>query len=315
MSKSKKEERLFGEERFVTTIYGDVMECIEYKRALDCTFQFIDEYGYTVKCQWSQAERKKNPSKAPFEKTLCGVACVGRLSNGEIPKQSSDVEIRALYRRYMNMLNRCYNNDGTVKVRDNGVIVTVHEDWLNFSTYVEDMRQKENYKEWQESGYSNEFDFDKDIECFLGFDTTKIVVRQYSNETVRIVRKADNLDFRKVTTPFYKYKSIQVCIPTTHDVKDIKVREISDEERRILLEPLERILGTQEVRIERRRKRELDRLVHEKIDEIKTELEQHTDNEIIHSLEKELERYEQMLITGEYDVKGFRYTLRKELLE
>ena len=93
------------------------------------------------------------------------------------------------------------------------------------------------------------------------------------------------------------------------------MREISDEERRILLEPLERILGTQEVRTERRRKVGLDRLVNEKIDEIKTELEQHTDNKIIHSLEKELERYEQMLITGEYDVKGFRYTLRKELLE
>lgn len=207
MSKSKRPERLFGEERFVTTVYGDVMECIKYKDALHCTFQFIDEYGYTVDCQWSQAEKKKNPCKAPFEKTLCGVACVGKLSNGEIPKPSSNVEIRVLYRRYMNMLNRCYNSDGTVIVRDNGTIVTVHEDWLNFSTFVEDMRKKENYKEWQESGYSSEYEFDKDINCFLGHDTTKIVVRQYSNETVRIVKKKVNLVFRRVTSPFYGYKT------------------------------------------------------------------------------------------------------------
>lgn len=262
MPKSKKEERLLGEERYVTTDYGDTMECIEYGNALDCTFQFIDEYGYTVKCQWSQAKRKKNPSKAPFEKTLCGVACVGKLSNGEIPKPSSNVEIRALYRRYMNMLNRCYNNDGTVKVRDNGTIVTVHEDWLNFSTFVEDMRQKENYKEWQESGYSSEFDFDKDIECFLGYDTTKIIVRQYSNETVRIVKKKVNLAFRRVTSPFYGYKTKTgvmkestsvVFYPTGTDLDNVNESDI-DTGRQLCEEVLSRF-GTFEERQEKRKQK------------------------------------------------------------
>lgn len=313
---SLKSERLG---KIITTIHGDTCRCISYENALDCTIQFIDEYGYILEhIQWEQIKQKKNPSKAPFEKTIRGVACVGRLSNGEIPKPSSDVELAILYSRYANMLSRCYDSSGNVLERKDGTRIVVREDWLNFSTYVEDMRQHPNYKEWFES--DGRIEFDKDIKCFLGEDVTKIAIREYSKDTISLVPKKVNLCFKRVTAPFYRYKTTSVILyPTGTDLEQVAKNEV---DLLGVTSVLDGALGTKEVRTEKQRKRILDRLVHEKMNEISIRLQQYLVNQqenesMINSLEQELERHENMIATGEYhlDDMDIHYTLQQDLLE
>ena len=315
---SLKAERLWS---VIKTEHGDYCRCIGYENALDCTIQFLDEYGYILEhVQWEQIKQKKNPSKSPYEKTICGIACVGRLSNGEIPKPSSNVELAKLYSRYSNMLSRCYNSDGTILERKDGTIVVVNSRWHNFSTFVEDIRQHPQYDGWI-SSENGQIEFDKDIKCFLGDDVTKIVIREYSFETCSLVTKKVNLCFKRVTAPFYKYKTTSVILyPTGTDLE--KVGKPSEVDLEVVLSTLDSILGTKEVRTEKQRKRILDKLVHEKMNEISIRLQQYLVNQqenesMINSLEQELERHENMIATGEYhlDDMDIHYTLQQDLLE
>lgn len=315
---SLKKERLWS---VIQTDSGDYCRCIGYENALDCTIQFLDEYGYILEnVQWEQIKQKKNPSKAPFEKTIRGVACVGRLSNGEIPKPSCDVELAKLYSRYTNMLERCYNSDGTVKVRNDGTIVVVNEKWHNFSSYVEQVKKHPQYEGWIKSD-NGQIEFDKDIKCFLCDDVSKIVVREYSFETCSLVTKKVNLCFRRVTSPFYKYKTTGITLyPTGTDLE--KVEKSSEVDLVAITSVLDSSsLGVKEVRTEKQRKRLLDGLVQKKMNEITVRLQQYLINQqenesIINALQDDLERHEKMIETGEYhlDDMNIHYTLQQELL-
>ena len=180
------------------------------------------------------------------------------------------------------------------------------------------MRQHPNYKEWFES--EGRIEFDKDIKCFLGEDVTKIAIREYSKDTISLVPKKVNLCFKRVTAPFYRYKTTSVILyPTGTDLEQVAKNEV---DLLGVTSVLDGALGTKEVRTEKQRKRILDRLVHEKMNEISIRLQQYLINQqenesVINALEQELERHENMIATGEYHLEDMdiHYTLQQDLLE
>ena len=188
------------EERLGTVWNGKygTFKVIEYRRSNDIDIQFLDEFGFIARhIQWSQRMNTINPYVRPYEKTVRNVGYLGTFKDGTIPLTNTKE-----YDCWYNMLTRCYSVDGTVKVRKDGTVVTVSDRWKCYTTFLEDIKNYENYNEWLNSE-SREMHLDKDILSFLGQDTTKIVEREYSFNTCHFIPIAKNSIFTRVTRAFY----------------------------------------------------------------------------------------------------------------
>lgn len=87
-----------------------------------------------------------------------------------------------LYTRWLSMLQRCYSKKNKAYQYYGAKGIYVCDDWLIFSNFVRDVRQKENYNKMISE--KRKWHLDKD---FLSKDE-----KCYSNETTCIVKSSDN---------------------------------------------------------------------------------------------------------------------------
>lgn len=124
----------------------------------------------------------KGKVKDNFLPRICGVGYVGN-----IDKPSSHI----LYNIWQNMLKRCYEDTHKNFDEYGGSGVVVCDRWHNFSNYVDDVTNKENYKLLEKD--KKNWNVDKDKICIeLGISS-----RVYSNETTVIISAKENNDMRE----------------------------------------------------------------------------------------------------------------------
>ena len=103
--------------------------------------------------------------------SIYGVGCLGY----------KHATLHPIYRRWSDMLRRCYSEKCTDFKTYGGRGVYVSEDWLNFENYKNDMEKKENYDKLIKD--PKNWHIDKDLSG----------KNYYSNETTQIIRSVDNL--------------------------------------------------------------------------------------------------------------------------
>ena len=125
----QKAERL-GEENY--NYFGSLMRIIEYNGARDITVEFQDEYKTVIKNR-EYKEFKKGVIKNPYDKEVCGVACIGV---GRYKSRGEDGKKTLAYRYWRDMLDRCYN-PYHLNERPTYIDCYVCDEWLNFQNFAE----------------------------------------------------------------------------------------------------------------------------------------------------------------------------------
>lgn len=278
--------------------YG-AFKVIEYRDSNDLDIKFLDELGYIAEhVQWSQMYTTKNPYIRPYMPTVRNIGYLGTFANGQIPRTQKQVKDNANvktkeYDCWYNMICRCYDLDGTVRKRNDGTIVTVCERWLCFATFIEDIRQFNNYDEWLNSD-SREMHLDKDILCFLGCNTTNIIKREYSPTTCKFVPISVNSIFTRVTRDFYNGNITTIGLYAT--VEDMEKSLENDNSQFPTYEEittiLDNTLGAREERIQRHRQK----LLKEMIEMTRFAIEEYKDiPQYTQQLRQQLKKYIGML--------------------
>ncbi len=244
MSRQRKENMVGTviDGKYVTTTI------IRWGNSLDVDVVLSDGTICTHK-QYANLENMKHPNA-----TVNSIAYRGTFDNGEIPKVGENIYMKEETEWY-NMINRCYDKNGNILTRNDGTVVTVCKEWLCLAQFVTDIRKMEYYQEWLDSKdntVADGFHLDKDILCFLGCDTTKIVERQYSPTTCVFVPNKVNQYFKRVQFSFYGDKMTTVTINPTRNYSDNIVDY--DTIQKVLNSSS---LGTKEEREESKRQRAL----------------------------------------------------------
>lgn len=206
MRKSMKEERI-GE-----IIKGENGTCAiitGWRNTNDITVMFTD--GTFKTGQYHNFLR----SLVHPKKTVKGIAYRGNTTD-------LNVQIRE-EQEWHNMLSRCYHKDGTVKVRENGFIVTVCERWLCLENFVKDIRQMKHYNEWLECEDNTKADgwhLDKDMGCFFQDRAYYMIERVYSPNTCHFVPTTVNQRFRAwIQDRFYSKEITSIILCYEEDVE------------------------------------------------------------------------------------------------
>ena len=121
--------------------------------------------------------------KDPFSPSVCNIGVVGEAYF--TPKYSKDV----LYRRWRDMINRCYNINKTSYIDYGAKGVAVSQEWLYYPNFYKDILKKPHYKDLIDN--PSMWDLDKDEIC-----SDKKINKIYSNNTVQIVNKTYNIQLR-----------------------------------------------------------------------------------------------------------------------
>lgn len=272
--------------------YG-TFKVIEYRNATDLDIKFLDEFGYIAKhVQWQQMKATKNPYIRPYAKTVRNIGYLGTFMDGEIPRTHTKENTNTKeYECWYNMICRCYDINGQINIRNDGTIVTVCDRWLCLATFIEDIRQFNNYDEWLNSD-NREIHLDKDILCFLGCNTTNIIKREYSPTTCKFVPNSVNSIFTRVTRAFYNGEITTIGLYST--VEDMEKEDtVSYEEIMSVIDSSS--LGTKEERIQRRRQR----LLQEMVEMTKFAIEEYKNvsdlKEYVEQMRADLKKYISML--------------------
>ena len=115
---------------------GETIQIIKYEKANNIEVKFID-YDYVVKTTYSAF--KEGKIKCPYTRSVYGVGYLG-----EDFYNYRNIRNLIEYQQWRNMLKRCYC-ESELKVHPEYSLVTVCEQWHNFSTYYK--WRKENYYE------------------------------------------------------------------------------------------------------------------------------------------------------------------------
>ena len=152
---------------------------IEYNKAKDLWVEFQDEYKARVHTQYASCQR--GSIKNPYHPSVCGIACIGLMSDGSKPKTSHrDGYPTKQYSTWHSMIARCYSNYERYHTYDN---TTVCDRWLVYANFLEDLPLIDGYKLWlNNDGYTLDKDLkQKDVEN-----------KVYSLDTVCFVTQSDN---------------------------------------------------------------------------------------------------------------------------
>lgn len=128
---------------------GYEIEIIEYINYNNCTVIFIDN-KYTRHATYMEVVRKG--IRNPYHPSVCSI---GYLGEGTY-KTSMNGAHTVCYRRWKNLIGRCYSNKfytNTKIYKD----ATVCEEWHNFQNFAK--WHEENWKPWMDSSW----DLDKDL--------------------------------------------------------------------------------------------------------------------------------------------------------
>lgn len=176
-----------------TDIHGYKATVVKYVRAKEVYVQF--ECGRLG--MFDYGNLKKGAFENPWHPTIAGV---GYFGFGEYKKASTKVD-RNAYRRWTNMIKRCYD-ERELKKRPSYEKVTVCEEWHNF----------QNFAKWYEDNYyeveDEQMDLDKDILlkgntvyspetcCFVPHNINILMAYRRSNRKngnpVRVNKKSKN---------------------------------------------------------------------------------------------------------------------------
>ena len=115
---------------------GETIQIIKYEKANNIEVKFID-YDYVVKTTYGAF--KEGKVKCPYTRSVYGVGYLG-----EDFYNYKNIRNLIEYQQWRNMLKRCYC-ESELKVHPEYSLVTVCEEWHNFSTYYK--WRKENYYE------------------------------------------------------------------------------------------------------------------------------------------------------------------------
>ena len=142
-------------ERFVNT-HGNKFEIVDYDGIYEVTVKF-DGCGYTTKTTYQYCQLGNVGS--PYDKTQCGVGCIGLKSDGSYPILYINGKATRAYQLWCSIINRCYN-EKQLKKRPRYKKCRVSDRWLVFANFLEDLHLIPNYELWLED---RDYELDKDI--------------------------------------------------------------------------------------------------------------------------------------------------------
>lgn len=138
--------------------FGSVYYVVEYNSNKDVIVEFLDS-GYQVHSTWQHV--KNGEVKSPYDKSVYGHGYLGTLEDGSVPstqefsEKSNRLVDNREYRLWKGMLRRVFSGEYPTYAN-----VTIAEEWLCFSTFINDIKSLENYNLWLENdGYA----LDKDV--------------------------------------------------------------------------------------------------------------------------------------------------------
>ncbi len=152
-----------------------------------CTIRFentgtITKVGY----QWVRA----GSCIDPYARTVAGIGFIGEGPYRATIKDENGKRARSpAYTLWANMIQRCYVDPANGKHPTYKTCI-VHEDWHNFQTFCNDIKQLDGYGMWvsYHAGMGTEkIELDKDILC------RDAKAKIYGPNTCQFVTKTDNL--------------------------------------------------------------------------------------------------------------------------
>lgn len=132
--------------------YGTKFIITKYVNSKEVYIMFLDDFNYEVKTDMSTIN--KGQIKNPYDKTVCGVGCIGVDANGKLIKGTTRE-----YQLWRNMITRCYN-EKALNDEPTYKYCRVCERWLCFANFLEDLPLIEGYELWTNNGG---YELDKDI--------------------------------------------------------------------------------------------------------------------------------------------------------
>ena len=169
-------------ERFINN-HGNEFEIVDYDGTTNVTVKF-DGCGYTTKTTYQYCQLGNVGS--PYDKTQCGVACIGLMKDGSYPICKVDGKLTRPYRTWLAMINRCYNEK---QLQHNPAYrnCSVCERWLVFANFLEDISSIINYHKWC---IDENYELDKDtLQPGVEF-------KVYSLENCMFIPREENLKER-----------------------------------------------------------------------------------------------------------------------
>ena len=140
---------------------GCIMKIVEYNRKDDIIVEFQDEHKYRLHTQYGNF--KKGMCKNPFHPSVFGHGYLGVDKSGNVSKVSEFKNgkwcITWEYNKWMNMLERCYDNKLKEKYPTYKDVICC-ERWLCFAYFLEDLEILKQEYNWNEDEKLN---LDKDI--------------------------------------------------------------------------------------------------------------------------------------------------------
>lgn len=149
----KKETRIG--ERFMNK-HGNWFVIIDYNGNRDVTVQF-EESGY-IKYHVSYQNCRLGNVGSPYDKTQCGVGCIGLMSDGSYPVCKVNGKSTREYRAWCAMINRCYN-EKQLQHHPAYRNVSVCDYLLVYANFLENIDKIPNYEIWL---IDDNYEIDKD---------------------------------------------------------------------------------------------------------------------------------------------------------
>ena len=151
-NESKRAERMG--EVFINN-YGNIFKIVEYKNARKVTVEF--ECGYRVVTSYQNCQ--KGGVRCPYDKTYCGVACIGLLPDGTEPVLYENGKPTKPYKAWCAMINRCYN-EKQLEYNPAYRNCSVCDFLLVYANFLENIHLIPNYEVWL---VNDNYELDKDL--------------------------------------------------------------------------------------------------------------------------------------------------------
>lgn len=146
MKQSEKNKLEFEGKIFSSNNYGD-FKVLKYNSTNDVDIEFLST---GTKLKAALGNIKKGCVKDPYYPNIYGVGYIGE---GQYTSRVDGVQLIP-YKRWKEILNRCYNSSNSEYNSYGGNEVKVCDEWLNFQNFA---------KWWEETCPNDTFTIDKDI--------------------------------------------------------------------------------------------------------------------------------------------------------
>lgn len=202
--------------------WGNWYVIIDYDGNKNVTVQF-EESGF-IRYNVSYQNVRLGNVSSPFDKTQCGVGCIGLMSDGSYPVCKVNGELTKEYKVWCSMINRCYNEK---QLQHNPTYrnCSVDDFILVFANFLENIDKLPNHDIWL---VDDNYELDKDT-LQPGVEN-----KVYSLDTIMFIPKEENSreSINRVHERRIKVKKEKVVKPKkVIRVTNIKTGEFKDYQR------------------------------------------------------------------------------------